>query len=85
MHQNSTMYIKKLRGGGGLKSYVPVIEDFGLGKTVIEPKTLGTTVIEIKKISNFRKNNSKLLLHNKNVINENTFTNFNPISFKYLK
>ena len=40
------------RGGGiweieilGLKSYIPVIEDFGLGKTVIEPKTLGTTAL----------------------------------------
>ena len=30
----------------GLKSYIPVIEDFGLGKTVIEPKTLVTTAIE---------------------------------------
>ena len=48
MHQNSTMYIKKLRGGW-LKSYVPVIEDFGLGKTVIEPKTLGTTGLIILK------------------------------------
>ena len=42
-NKNST--ISKNLGGGreGLKSYVPVIEDFGLGKTVIEPKTLGTT------------------------------------------
>ena len=39
-------YIKKIMGGG-LKSYVPVIEDFGLGKTVIEPKTLGTTGLEV--------------------------------------
>ena len=38
-------YIKKLGRKGGLKSYVPVIEDFGLGKTVIEPKTLGTTAL----------------------------------------
>ena len=26
--------------------YVPVIEDFGVGKTVIEPKTLGTTDLD---------------------------------------
>ena len=29
--------------GGCLKSDIPVIHDFSLGKTVNEPKTLGTT------------------------------------------
>ena len=37
------------KGGGGvgwwLKSDIPVIEDFLLGKTVNEPKTLGTTAV----------------------------------------
>ena len=41
--------------GGGIwafeKSYIPVIEDFGRGKTVIGPKTLGTTDLEFIQIS----------------------------------
>ena len=28
------------------KSYIPVTQDFGLGKTVIGPKTLGTTALK---------------------------------------
>ena len=42
-------YLKIVERGGGLKYYFPVIEDFGLGKTVIEPKTLGTTGLCIEK------------------------------------
>ena len=44
------LIFKKMRGGGSIwafeKSNIPVIEDFGRGKTVIGPKTLGTTVLQ---------------------------------------
>ena len=36
------------RGGGYLKSNIPVIDDFRFGKTVNEPKTLGTTALRGK-------------------------------------
>ena len=40
-----------MKGGGSIwafeKSNIPVIEDFGRGKTVIGPKTLGTTGLNL--------------------------------------
>ena len=52
-----------LKGGGGLKSDIPVIDDFRFGKTVNESKTLGTTAVMCRKLKVFLPNyfsNAKL-------------------------